>query len=284
MKNVLGIVASPRRKGNCETVIKAVCRGIEIDHRLKLLRLTDFDIKPCRACYMCLFEDKACPIEDDLDQILDALAEADAVILASPTYFLAPHSSLKRFIDRGLSFYSRAEQLWEKPSIGIGIAGIKHMEGYTLLGIENFLKVLLAKIKAVEIMYAALPGEILLEKTNVTKAKALGRALFSPVPETPGPACPLCGGKTFRFLTNDTVRCMLCSNSGKVSIKNGKIVFKIQKSPHALFLSRKEALEHKQWLIGMKNDFLRKKKVLVKAASEYSRDGDWIRTTSANSS
>ncbi len=277
MKTVLGIIASPRKMGNCETVIKAVCRGIGKEHRLNLLRLTDFDIKPCRACYMCLFEDKRCPIEDDLEQILDAIAACDAIVLACPAYFLAPHASLKRFVDRGLSFYRRADQLWEKPAIGIGVAGIRHMEGYTLLGIENFLKVLLADVKAVEMFYGALPGEILLGKDNLSKAHGLGRCLFGPPLQSSLPSCPLCGGTTFRFLGQDKVRCMLCSNSGRINFTGGRLVFKMEKSPHVLFLSRQEALDHKQWLIGMKEDFVLRKKDLIRAASEYRQDGTWIK-------
>ncbi len=277
MKTILGLVASARRMGNCETIIKAVCRGIRQEHRLKLLRLTDFDIKPCRACYMCLFEDKNCPIDDDLEQILDAIGTADAIILACPAYFLAPHSSLKRFVDRGLSFYSRAGQLWEKPALGIGVAGIKHMEGHTLLGIENFLKVLLAKVKAVEMFYGALPGEILLEEGNLQKAHELGRALFGPLPQPAQPSCPVCGGTTFRFLDHGRVRCMLCSNNGKIDFSDGKVGFDMQQSPRVLFLNRAKALEHKQWLIGMKNDFALKKKALIKAAGQYRQDGTWIK-------
>jgi len=276
LKTVLGIIASPRRMGNCETIVKAVCRGIGQEHRLNLLRLTDFDIKPCRACYMCLFEDRRCPIEDDLEQILDAIADADAVILACPAYFLAPHSGLKRFVDRGLSFYRRADRLWEKPALGIGVAGIKHMEGHTLLGIENFLKVMLADVKAVEMFYGALPGEILLDKDNIQKARGLGRSLFKPAPGPAQPSCSLCGGTTFRFLGRDKVRCMLCSNTGKIDFSGGRVVFKMEKSPHVLFLSRQEALDHKKWLIGMKQDFALKKKDLVRAAAQYRRDGTWI--------
>ena len=56
MKTVLGIVASPRRLGNCEIMAKEISRQIPQPHELKLLRLSDFHIKPCRGCYLCLFK------------------------------------------------------------------------------------------------------------------------------------------------------------------------------------------------------------------------------------
>ena len=56
MKNVLGIIASPRRMGNSEILVKEISSNIPEPHRLNLLRLSDFNIKPCRACYLCLFK------------------------------------------------------------------------------------------------------------------------------------------------------------------------------------------------------------------------------------
>ena len=56
MKHVLGIIGSPRKTANCELLIKAVSKTIPEPHRLSLLKLSDFHIKPCRGCYLCLFK------------------------------------------------------------------------------------------------------------------------------------------------------------------------------------------------------------------------------------
>ena len=108
MKRILGIVGSSRRLGNCEIMVKAVFRNIDQPCELRLLRLTDFQIDPCRGCYHCLFKNGQCVIHDDHSVALDALAAADAVILAAPTYFLGVHSCLKRFLDRGSPFPDRS--------------------------------------------------------------------------------------------------------------------------------------------------------------------------------
>ena len=59
--------------------------------------------------------------------------KSDALVVAAPTYLLGANASLKRFLDRGLSFYAHLDRLWGKPAVGVAIAGIEGMEGYTKL-------------------------------------------------------------------------------------------------------------------------------------------------------
>ena len=46
---VLALVGSPRRLGNSELMAKEISRQIPDPHRLKLVRLAEMDIRPCRA-------------------------------------------------------------------------------------------------------------------------------------------------------------------------------------------------------------------------------------------
>ena len=276
MKKILALVGSPRKLGNCEIMAKEISRNIAEPHELQLLRLADFDILPCRGCYVCLFKENKCILEDGFNQIAQAILQADALIVSVPTYFLGPNASLKCFIDRGLALYAHSESLWGKPAVGVGIAGIPGREGYTLLGIESFLKLLMAEIKDSRIIYGALPGEIFLNAQNKTVAAELANALFAPAREKKQPCCPLCGGQTFRFMEKNQVRCMLCSNSGTLSMKDGMPVFDVQKGEHELFLTREDALAHREWLIGMKSRFLQHKEELKKISLEYRSEGQWI--------
>ena len=277
MKKVLGILGSPRRLGNCEIMVKEISRNIDEPHSLKLLRLSDFNLLPCLGCYRCLFDKAGCPQADDFYTVLNEIIEADAIVLAAPTYFLGANGRLKLFLDRGLAFYAHAEILWGKPSVGIGIAGIEGREGHTLLNIENFLKIMLSEIKLCKIIYGALPGEVFLNKENKTAVNELASALFGSPVEKRTPNCPLCGGDTFRFISRDKVRCMLCSNSGSMSIQGGRPVFEIEKSGYDLFLTKHGVLEHRKWLKGMKERFIAKKKELKEITGPYRKEGDWIK-------
>ena len=277
MKRILGIVSSARRLGNCEIMIKEVFRNLDDGCELSLLRLTDFRIEPCRGCYACLFKEGKCPIGDDHATVLEAIASADALIVAAPAYFLGAHSALKRFLDRGLSLYGALDRLWGKPAVGVAVAGIPGMEGSTLLGIESFLKLILAEIRQTHIVYGALPGEIFLNDENRDAARNLADSLFGLRSPKKAPCCPLCGGDTFRFLGNNRVRCMLCSNAGTIRMDGQSAVMEMEKADHQLFLTRHDVLDHKAWLIGMKERFFSMRKALKPITLDYRREGHWIK-------
>jgi len=277
MKKILGIIGSPRKLGNCEIMVKEISRQISIPHELQLLRLQDFNILPCRGCYQCLFKEGQCVLDDDLSSVTKAVVDADALIVAAPTYFLGINSCIKRFLDRGLSFYAHAEKLWRKPAVGVVIAGIEGKEGYSLLCIQSFLKLILADDKQSRVVYGALPGEVFINDDNKKAAAELALALFGPSAEKKEPCCPLCGGDTFRFIENNKLRCMLCSNAGSMTIQKGAPVFEINKSEHELFHSKEEALKHRDWLLGMKERFVKQKKALKEITVPYIKQGVWIK-------
>ena len=277
MKKILGLLGSPRRLGNCEIMVKEIARRVETPHELNLLRLPEFEIQSCRGCYRCLMEDQHCPLEDDFYGVLAAITAADALVVAAPTYFLGANGCLKGFLDRGLARYDHTASLWGKPAVGIGIAGIRGKEGGTLLDIERFLKLLLADVKGVRMVFGALPGEVFLNPATGEVAAALAAALFGPSLKPEAPGCPLCGGTTFRFLGGDRVQCQLCSNTGTFRVAAGAPVFEIPRSAHELFLTQADAEHHKKWLLGMKARFLEKKTELKQITLPYLKEGRWLR-------
>jgi hypothetical protein len=205
------------------------------------------------------------------------MLEADAYIVSAPTYFLGINASVKTFLDRGISFYAHIENLWSKPAVGVAIAGSEGKEGYSRLVIQSFLKMIFADDKNTKVVYGALPGEIFLNKENKQAAGELASALFEPGIEKRSPCCPQCGGDTFRFLDGNRVRCMLCSNSGIITMPSGSPMFEIVKSQHDFFYSKEDALKHKEWLLGMKSRFVEHKKALKEITLPYLKQGTWIK-------
>ena len=277
MKKILAIIGSPRKLGNCEIMAKEISNQLSFPHELNLLRLQDFKLLPCRGCYQCLFTKETCVQDDDLNTVIQAMLDADAYIVSAPTYFLGINASLKTFLDRGLSFYAHIDNLWGKPAVGVAIAGIEGKEGYSRLVIQSFLKMIFADDKNTKVIYGALPGEIFLNQANKQAAEELASALFGPRVEKRGPCCPQCGGDTFRFLGNNRVQCMLCSNSGAITIPSTSLTFEITESPHDFFSSKEDALKHKEWLLGMKSRFTENKKALKEITLPYRKQGSWIK-------
>jgi multimeric flavodoxin WrbA len=277
MKRVLALIGSPRSRGNCELMVKEIDRYIPEAHELRLLRLSEFDLRPCRGCYACLFREEGCVIDDDLPRVLEELLAADAYIAAAPAYFLGPSSVIKRLLDRALAFYAHGERLWGRPALALGVAGIPEREGYTQLGLESFLKLLLADLKDSRIIYGALPGEIFYGEENRTVAAEMGAALFGRCRPPSVPSCPVCGGSTFRFLGGDRVRCMLCSNSGTLSLHHGVPRPTVGEGDHEMFTSLEAVVAHREWLQGMKERFLRERAQLKEIAAAYREGGIRVR-------
>ncbi len=270
-KTLLGISASPRKHGNCELFIKDIFGHLGDGWELRLARLPELNIKPCRACYQCLFDQMRCPQQDDFLTVLNALIEADACVVAAPAYFLAANASLKVFLDRGLQFYAFVDQLWGKPAVGVAIAGVEGREGSTKLGVESFIRIALGDLRGSAVVYGAMPGEVLVKSANRETSKKLARAIVDPARRFSRgvPVCPICGGDTFRFLPGGRVRCMLCSGSGSWKGKGESIQFHVDRGEHPLFLSKDEVNNHAEWLRAMKANFLKRRRELKAVAKQY---------------
>ncbi|MDR3554487.1 MAG: flavodoxin family protein [Syntrophobacteraceae bacterium] len=279
-KTLLGITASPRKLGNCELFIKDIFKRLGDGWELRMARLPELDIKPCKACYQCLFDQMKCPQADDFLPVLGALADADAYVVAAPVYLLSANSSLKMFMDRGLQFYAFVDRLWGKPGVAVAVAGIDGMEGSGKRDVESFVKLTLGDLRGAAVVYGALPGESLLPAANAEIAQKLAHALLDPEMrlKAEGPVCPICGGDTFRFLPDGRVRCMLCSGSGAWQVENQALAFHIEPGEHPFFLSKAEVNRHAEWLRGMKERFLERRQELKAVVKPYLGMGTFIET------
>jgi len=267
--------------GNSELMVKEIYRQLPEGWALSLVRIPELSVKPCKACYQCLFKDGQCVQKDDFQMVLDAMARADAYVVAAPTYLFGANATLKGLLDRGLTFSGYVDRLWGKPAVGVVIAGIRGLEGYTKLMVDSFIKFSLADHRGSEVLYAALPGEVLLSDEGKHSAKRLAQALIEGVPEhqdeSSVPRCKVCGGDTFRFLENGNIRCMICSSEGSYGWKNDALHISTVRGDHAIFLSYEDAIAHFDFLRGMKDKFLSMRKELKAATQEYQDIGEWIR-------
>jgi len=99
-KRVLGIVGSPRRGGNTETVVDEVLRGAqEAGAAVEKVILNDLDIMPCQGCDACL-DTGECVQQDDMDALLEKMRGSDVWVLGTPVYWWGPSAQFKTFLDR----------------------------------------------------------------------------------------------------------------------------------------------------------------------------------------
>jgi multimeric flavodoxin WrbA len=100
MIKVIGLVGSPRKGGNTETLVKtALMAAEELGADTEIISLGSAEIEPCIACDICKSTGE-CAIYDNMAGILDKIVEADGIIIGSPVYFGNVTSQLKIFFDR----------------------------------------------------------------------------------------------------------------------------------------------------------------------------------------
>jgi multimeric flavodoxin WrbA len=103
---IMGFTASPRKKGNTAWIVDKILEGAkEQGAETQSWYFSDLDIKPCVSCYGCRQGDLAgertrCIINDDMQQLYDALEHADALVLGSPVYMGQMSAQAKIFMDR----------------------------------------------------------------------------------------------------------------------------------------------------------------------------------------
>lgn len=105
MAHVLVISSSPRKDGNSDLLRHEFAAGArEAGAQVEEVALRDLAIGPCRACYGC-WDSGACVLHDDMHGLLDKIAAADVLCVASPVYFCLPCAQVKTMIDRLLPMW-----------------------------------------------------------------------------------------------------------------------------------------------------------------------------------
>lgn len=100
MVKIIGIVGSPRKKGNTENLVnEALQAAKDIGADIELINLGNMNIEPCVACDICKATGE-CAIYDDVGVILDKLVKSNGMIIGSPVYFGNVTSQLKMLMDR----------------------------------------------------------------------------------------------------------------------------------------------------------------------------------------
>jgi multimeric flavodoxin WrbA len=182
MVKVLGIVGSPRKGGNTEIVVKAALEaaagvGAETD----IVLLAEKKVAPCDGCGACA-KTKRCKVKDDFAEVFDRMASADAILLASPSYFESVTPQMKALIDRAGFYNNRAtgrHAFDGKVGAAMSVAyrtGLATTWGQMLIFILA-QRMIVPGIASFPNAVASEPGDVLKDKEGMEKAREIGEAM-----------------------------------------------------------------------------------------------------------
>ncbi len=105
---VLGIMGSPRIRGNTDLLLDKALKGAASQGaEVEKITVDKLNIAPCKEYYGCL-RDGQCVIKgDDMDAVYDKLLAADAVIVATPIFFYTVSAQI-------MPLFSRCQSLWAR--------------------------------------------------------------------------------------------------------------------------------------------------------------------------
>lgn len=108
MKKVLGIMGSPRKRGNTHVLMDAVLAGArENGAATDLVLLGDLTIRECDGCLAC-WKGIPCPQGDDMNGLYPKIEESDVLVFGTPVYWYGPTALLKALVDR-LAYFNCPE-------------------------------------------------------------------------------------------------------------------------------------------------------------------------------
>lgn len=128
---VIGINGSARKNGNTAILIKKVFSILEQENiTCELIQLAGEHINGCNACDQCYkVKNNTCIQTDDIvNQCIQKMKDADAIILGSPTYFSNISAEMKALIDRA-GRVGRANDNLFKHKIGAAIIAVRRAGG-----------------------------------------------------------------------------------------------------------------------------------------------------------
>ncbi len=99
----IAINGSPRQGGNTDILLNQVLEPLKAaGWNCQTLQIGGRMVRGCTACYQCFDrKNKRCVIEQDpMNEFLEAIFAADAVILGTPTYFSDTTAEMKALLDR----------------------------------------------------------------------------------------------------------------------------------------------------------------------------------------
>lgn len=99
------LMGSPRRDGNTAALLKPFveeCQAMEVETRT--IWLYDRKIAPCLGCMNCQNcpEGTGCVQKDDFQEVFQAMAGSDIIILATPIYAFYCTAPMKALLDRAI--------------------------------------------------------------------------------------------------------------------------------------------------------------------------------------
>jgi multimeric flavodoxin WrbA len=149
----------------------------------QLLELRNLKYNDCIACMGCRTTSDRCVVQDDLQQVLEAVRNADAVVFSSPVYFGEVSGQFKCCFDRFFSFFDtgfKNRLAPGKKSIFIIVQGAEDEKSFDDIvpRYEQWLKFMKFDMSSMRAIGIGDVEDLDNKPEYIEEAKKLGQAIF----------------------------------------------------------------------------------------------------------
>lgn len=207
--------ASPRPKGNCDILSRLAAKDMEAAGvTARLLALRDLHVAQCVGCMSCVFSGARCRLDDDIYEILDAVADATGLMIVAPTYVTTIPATLKLVLDRYLLLPPYYERCVGKSAFTVAVASPIDWLDFQVPLLNMVALGLGYSLLDTLIMHGAGPGEVLLDDGQVSRFRAgvarLVRGERRVFTDSVSHRCPVCFNRLLERVRGTAFRCAVC--------------------------------------------------------------------------
>jgi len=178
---VVAFNGSARKDGNTAILLNIVLdelrsEGIETD----LVHLAGKSLRGCIACYRCFNnKDRKCAVgEDSANECIARMAEADGILLGSPTYFADLSAGIKALIERS-GMVARANGDMFKRKVGAGVVAVRRAGAIHVFSSLNYFfligQMIVPGSSYWNMAIGREPGDVMKDTEGVRTMKDLGQ-------------------------------------------------------------------------------------------------------------
>lgn len=171
---------SPNKEGNTYHAIKLVAAELEKEGvATEIVHVGNKTIRGCIACGQCFKNrNEQCALQDEVNEWVQKMKEADAIILGSPVHFSAVGGTMKSFLDRAF-YVSAVNGGLFRHKVGASVVAVRRSGGLPtfdeLNHFLNYSEMLIATSNYWNVIHGRTPGEALKDEEGVQIMRVLGK-------------------------------------------------------------------------------------------------------------
>lgn len=172
---------SPKKEGNTYHALRLVAEELEQEGiETEIVHVGNKAIRGCVGCGHCFQSlDEQCVVKDDqVNEWVQKMKEADAILLGSPVYYSGVNGTMKSFLDRAF-FVGGANGGLYRHKVGASVVAVRRSGGVStwdeLNHFLNYSEMLLATSNYWNVIHGRTPGEALQDEEGVQIMRVLGK-------------------------------------------------------------------------------------------------------------